>query len=231
MKENCLWYWQKKRQGKCRKDSPELKDALLRRMLPPNNESITKISREEGISEQTLRNWRDKARKEGYAAPGTDAVPDDWSTQDKFLVVVETASMNETELAEYARKKGLYIEQIKAWEDACMNANGGIAKEASRLNRELKDSEKERRKLEKELQRNGCRLGQKLCNAPGRTATSERNFSEASAPCAIRHASPKLVANSPSRIYGIFSKTSFLMSNVFFIVPAPSAWCDPPQHF
>ena len=155
MKENCLWYWQKKRQGKCRKDSPELKDALLRRMLPPNNESITKISREEGISEQTLRNWRDKARKEGYAAPGTDAVPDDWSTQDKFLVVVETAGMNETELAEYARKKGLYIEQIKAWKDACMNANGGIAKEASRLNRELKDSEKERRKLEKELQRKG----------------------------------------------------------------------------
>ena len=133
--------------------SPELKDALLRRMLPPNNESITKISREEGISEQTLRNWRDKARKEGYAAPGTDAVPDDWSTQDKFLVVVETAGMNETELAEYARKKGLYIEQIKAWKDACMNANGGIAKEASRLNRELKNSEKERRKLEKELQR------------------------------------------------------------------------------
>ena len=159
MKENCLWYWQKKRQDKCRKDSPELKDALLRRMLPPNNESITKISREEGISEQTLRNWRDKARKEGYAAPGTDAVPDDWSTQDKFLVVVETAGMNETELAEYARKKGLYIEQIKAWKDACMNANGGIAKEASRLNRELKDSEKERRKLEKELQRKGYVLG------------------------------------------------------------------------
>jgi len=25
--------------------SPELKDALLRRMLPPNNESITKISK------------------------------------------------------------------------------------------------------------------------------------------------------------------------------------------
>ena len=82
--------------------SPELKDALLRRMLPPNNESITKISREEGISEQTLRNWRDKARKEGYAAPGTDAIPDNWSTQDKFLIVVETASMNETELAEAA---------------------------------------------------------------------------------------------------------------------------------
>lgn len=133
--------------------SKELKDALLKRMLPPNNESITKISKEEGISEQTLQNWRDKARRDGYAAPGTDALPDDWSTQDKFLVVVETASMNETELAEYAHKKGLYVDQIKSWKDACLNANGGVAKEAARLNRELKDSEKERKKLEKELQR------------------------------------------------------------------------------
>ena len=101
--------------------SPELKEALLRRMLPPNNESISKISKEEGISEQTLRNWRDKARADGIAAPGKDALPDEWSTQDKFLIVVETASMNETELAEYARKKGLYVEQIKAWRDACMS--------------------------------------------------------------------------------------------------------------
>ena len=133
--------------------SKELKEALLRRMLPPNTESITKIAKEEGISEQTLRNWRDKARKDGYAAPGTDATPDDWSTQDKFLIVVESASLNETELAEYARKKGLYVEQIKAWKDACMNANGGVAKEAARLNRELKDAQKERKKLERELQR------------------------------------------------------------------------------
>lgn len=36
--------------------SLELKDALLRRMLFPNNESITKIFREESISEQTLLN-------------------------------------------------------------------------------------------------------------------------------------------------------------------------------
>ena len=121
--------------------SQELKEAMLRRMLPPNNESITKISKEEGISEQTLRNWRDKARKEGYATPGTDAAPDKWNTQDTFLIVMETANMNETELAEYARKKGLYVEQIKAWKDACINANGGVAKEAARLNRELKNSD------------------------------------------------------------------------------------------
>ena len=131
----------------------EYKDAILRRILPPNNESISKIAKEEGVSEQSIRNWQAKARKEGYAAPGKDAASDDWSTQDKFLIVVETASLNETELAEYARKKGLYVEQIKAWKDACLNANGGIAKEAARLNRELKDSQNEVKKLERELQR------------------------------------------------------------------------------
>ena len=132
--------------------SPELKEAILRRLLPPNNESVTKISKEEGIPAGTLTRWKNEAKANGIAAPtGDDA--DAWSTQDKFLIVVETASMNESELAEYARKKGLYVEQIKSWRDACMNANGGVAKQSAQLNRELKDSEKERKKLEKELQR------------------------------------------------------------------------------
>lgn len=81
----------------------ELKEA----MLPPHNESITKIDKEEGISGKNLRSWLDKAKKDDHVAPGTDAVPDKWTTQDMFLIVVESANLNETELAEYARKKGL----------------------------------------------------------------------------------------------------------------------------
>ena len=133
--------------------SQELKDSILRKILPPNSESITKIAKEKGIPEQTIRNWQKQARADGIAVPGKDSSSEKWSTQDKFLIVVETAGMNETDLAEYARKKGLYVDQIKAWRDACMNANGGVAREAARLNKELKNSEKERKKLEKELQR------------------------------------------------------------------------------
>ena len=133
--------------------SKELKESMLRRLLPPNSESVTKVSKEEGIPANTLRTWLNRARKEGHPAPGKDTSTDKWSTQDKFLTVVETASLSESELGEYARQKGLYVEQIKEWRDACMNANGGVAKEAARLNRELKDSEKERKKLEKEIQR------------------------------------------------------------------------------
>lgn len=133
--------------------SKEFKESILKRMLLPNNESTGTISHEEGISEQTLRNWRDEARSEGVASLANGAPSEEWSTQDKFLIVLETAALNETDLSEYARKKGLYVEQIKTWKDACMNANGGIAKEAARLNRELKEFQKAQKKLEKELRR------------------------------------------------------------------------------
>ena len=132
--------------------SPELKEAVLRRLLPPNNESITKVSREEGIPQGTLARWKNEAKAQGIAAP-TGENAETWSTQDKFLIVVETASINESDLAEYARKKGLYVEQIKSWRDACVNANGGIAREAANLHHELKESQKARKKLEKEIQR------------------------------------------------------------------------------
>ena len=41
-------------------------------------------------------------------------------------MVLETAALNEAERAEYARRKGLYVEQITAWTAACRDANGAL---------------------------------------------------------------------------------------------------------
>ena len=38
--------------------SPERKEAVLRKMMPPHNRSVRELAREEGISEATLYNWR-----------------------------------------------------------------------------------------------------------------------------------------------------------------------------
>ena len=64
--------------------SKELKESMLRRLLPPNSESVSKVSKEEGIPQQTLRTWLKRARKEGHPAPGKDSVTDEWSTQDNL---------------------------------------------------------------------------------------------------------------------------------------------------
>lgn len=133
--------------------SSAYKAGIIKRMLPPNNESIQHLARTEGISEQTLRNWRKAARANGQAALGHGIASEGWSSEDKFLVVVETISMSEHDLAGYAREKGLYVEQIKAWRDACMSANGGLAQETARMKQELKATEQEKKKLLRELKR------------------------------------------------------------------------------
>jgi len=36
----------------------ERKEAVLKKLLPPNNISIAELAKEEGISDATLYNWR-----------------------------------------------------------------------------------------------------------------------------------------------------------------------------
>jgi hypothetical protein len=55
--------------------------------------------------------------------PVSDVGFDGWSSRDKFAAVLETASMNEADLAEYCRKRRLYPAQISAWRAAFAQAN------------------------------------------------------------------------------------------------------------
>ncbi|WP_439644368.1 IS3 family transposase [Halalkalibacter akibai] len=133
--------------------SREQKEAIVKRMMPPHNESVATISKEEGITEVTLYKWRKSAREAGVATPGNGQTSDKWSSQDKFLIVMETFAMNETELAEYCRKKGLYREQIEAWRVACLQANGQVFDQSKELNGALKEEKKRAKQLEKDLQK------------------------------------------------------------------------------
>jgi transposase len=132
--------------------SKELKDSLVIRMLPPENKSIASLARETGISKSALCTWKKKALENGSITSNNNSTGK-WSSQDKFMVVLETASLNEVDLSKYCREKGLYIEQVKAWKNACIQANGGVAEEALRLNQKLKQKEKEYRQLKNELNR------------------------------------------------------------------------------
>ncbi len=49
--------------------SPERKEAVLRKMMPPHNRSIKLLAQDEGISEATLFNWRKQAREKGLLLP------------------------------------------------------------------------------------------------------------------------------------------------------------------
>ena len=92
----------------------KLKGTIIAKMLPPNNQSLSSIQQETGVPEGTLKLWRKEIRGKGFAAPSGEKQSDLWSTRDKYLIVVETSTLPEIELAEYCRKKGLYVEQVKS---------------------------------------------------------------------------------------------------------------------
>lgn len=131
--------------------SQAFKSRIIGKMLPPNAQSVSDIHRESGIPVQTLYAWKNRALAEGLPALCTDAPAHLWSDQAKVAIVIEVAALNEAELSEYCREKGLYPEQIKQWKEAAVS---GQSKSLSAKEREdYRAVKAELKKVKKELAR------------------------------------------------------------------------------
>ena len=100
--------------------SIERKEAILKKLLPPVNQTVAEVARAEGLSVNTLYQWRDKARQSGLPVPGKTPTSNDWSAETKLATVIETAPLSESELSQYCREKGLYVDQVKSWKTQCL---------------------------------------------------------------------------------------------------------------
>lgn len=129
----------------------EFKSSMIAKMLPPNNVSVPQLARETGIPKETLYTWRSKHRKVGGAPTAPGSISGDLSGEEKFAIVIQSASLNEVELSEYCRRKGLYPEQISVWRASCMEANASQAPKIDRT--KLKAQSKHIKRLEGELRR------------------------------------------------------------------------------
>jgi len=139
----------------------DFKDQTIRKMMPPNAVSVARLSRDTGVSEGTLYNWRNQYRRQGVAVPADPSNPEHWSGENKLAVVVETAALNETELAEYCRKKGLYPEQLERWREAAILGNA----RQDQLDRAARKAIQQERKRNKRLERELARKDKALAEA------------------------------------------------------------------
>ena len=131
----------------------EMKEAIIARMLE-GDETVTDIQRDTGVGINTLYRWRDQAmHQKGLSATTKYRNADKWSSQDKFMAVLETANLTEIEFSEYCREKGIYPEQVKEWKEACINANDSVKENNSKTGKELREELKAKEKLERELAR------------------------------------------------------------------------------
>ena len=102
--------------------SKKLKESIIQKMMPPNNVPISQLVQDTGIPDATLYTWRQKALSRGIPVPGNGKNPDQWSPENQLAVIIETAALNQTEMAEYCRKKGLFAEQIQQWKEAFISS-------------------------------------------------------------------------------------------------------------
>lgn len=129
--------------------SKEEKEKLIARMFPPESITPTKLSEETGISKSTLATWKAKVIK----GSGDKKVRRSISSQEKFMIVMETYMLSEIELGKYCREKGLYVQDIKTWRSSCIAANNGTKSNSIELSDELKEEKRKSKELAKELRR------------------------------------------------------------------------------
>jgi predicted NodU family carbamoyl transferase len=85
--------------------------------------------------------------------PGDKSKTENWAAGDKLAVVIETASLNELQLSEYCRSKGLYKERIALWKLEALSGyeRSTQVKKTQSLHR--REDKQKIKKLERELRR------------------------------------------------------------------------------
>jgi transposase-like protein len=66
--------------GAVNRYSTELKEAILRRTMAPENKPVSALAKENGISEQTLYTWRRNLQSQGVPVPGNGKNAVEWSS-------------------------------------------------------------------------------------------------------------------------------------------------------
>jgi transposase-like protein len=131
--------------------SPELKAAVIQKVLSTGRPQ-TEIANEAGISRSALQHWLREYRKNGIKnVVQKEKRPQDWSAEERFAALIETAQMSDEQLGAWCRKHGLHTHHLKQWKADALA--GCVSPPTDKPNAKERRLEKKVRNLEKELSR------------------------------------------------------------------------------
>ncbi|MBN3495705.1 helix-turn-helix domain-containing protein [Vibrio neptunius] len=125
-------------------------------LLPLYNWSHRRIAKELDVSPSVVSKWRNELVESGLLStePTLENTTNDYSAEQRFFIVIETATMSERELAEYCRSKGLFVDDVKAWRALSIKAQSATSTSIShKENKQLREERRKVKALEKELAR------------------------------------------------------------------------------
>ncbi|UXI66930.1 IS3 family transposase [Tahibacter amnicola] len=122
------------------------RDRAVARLLPPESADVNVVSREIGISADTLERWRAEALASGQKNGG-------WTAGARFAALLTTAAMSEEEKNAWCRSQGLFPSELAQWRAAATGAleRPDAAQQVPSERRQVKELERELRRKEKAL--------------------------------------------------------------------------------
>lgn len=132
------------------KYSTGFRNNIIKQVLPPENKSISKVSIESGVSEQTIRNWIFKLKAGNLDPIEGEVSPLQRSPTEKMSLLLESKKLQDDELGQWLRKNGLHSEHLALWEQELREV---VTDNSQKDKKTILDQKKKIKALEKELNR------------------------------------------------------------------------------
>ena len=132
------------------KYSTGFRNSVLKKVLPPENRSIREVSKETGVSEQTIRNWLLRLKDDNLNPEEGEISPEQRSPSEKISLILEGRSLSSETKGEWLRKNGIHSEHLVLWEQELREQ---VNDKSSKEKETIKKQKKKIKSLEKELER------------------------------------------------------------------------------
>ena len=137
--------------------SHAVRHGVLKKVLPPESRSIAQVSQETGVNEQTIRNWLKQSKSGILTSKRAASSPRSLTPKEKYQLVIEAAGINDEQLGEFLRERGLHSEHLTIWDQELRDMIDAKKDRQLKENRALKQKV---RLLEKDLLRKNKALAE-----------------------------------------------------------------------
>ncbi len=121
----------------------------MARLLPPESSASDVVSREVGVSTETLERWRAQVLAAAAGEP-SGAGSQRWTAAARLEAVIATAAMDEAARSAWCRGQELYPTDLEAWK---RDALGGLGEPRGASVADTRQDRRRIKELERELHR------------------------------------------------------------------------------
>ena len=94
------------------------REQAIKKVLQRGNKTIQTIADELNVNHYTLKNWLKSTRRKSMSKTPVSKRPNDWSTEERFQLLMESSALEGEALNAFCRQKGLFSHHLEVWKKA-----------------------------------------------------------------------------------------------------------------